>query len=95
MRVISALATNTRRGSPRSKGPATSEIQWLRGRFRIFEHEHHFEPIEHGTIMRDVVEFASPLGPVGRLVDRFVPRPYLKRLLRRRNEEIKREAERR
>jgi len=35
--------------------------------------------------MTDTVEFASPLGPVGRLVDRLFLERYLTRLLERRN----------
>ena len=67
----------------------------VRGRFVAFEHDHFFEPTGQGTRMRDVVEFASPLGPLGRVVDRLLLGRYLERLLRRRNEGIKREAERR
>jgi ligand-binding SRPBCC domain-containing protein len=59
--------------------------EMVRGRFARFVHDHWFEPIEGGTRMRDVVEFESPLGLLGRIVDRLVLGPYLARLLRRRN----------
>jgi hypothetical protein len=40
-----------------------------------------------------VLEWASPLGVLGRLADVLFLRAYLERLLRTRNEVIKREAE--
>jgi ligand-binding SRPBCC domain-containing protein len=64
-----------------------------RGRFARFEHDHFFEPVVIGTRMTDVLEFESPFGPIGWLVDRLVLRTYLERLIRRRNDAIKREAE--
>lgn len=65
----------------------------VRGRFERFEHDHYFEPLAQGTVMRDVLDFASPCGVLGRLVDRVVLARYLERLLVRRNAMIKREAE--
>ncbi len=56
------------------------------GPFKLWRHAHHFEPDDDGgTIMRDVVDFASPLGPVGRIVDRFVLRRYMPHLIKTRN----------
>jgi ligand-binding SRPBCC domain-containing protein len=65
----------------------------VRGRFARFEHDHFFEPLDGGTLMRDVVAFASPCGPLGRLVDGVLLARYLTRLIVRRNAAIKREAE--
>ncbi len=45
--------------------------------------------------MTDVIEFRSPLGPLGRLVDALVLRGYLKRLIARRAEVLREELERR
>ena len=64
-----------------------------KGRFRRFEHDHWFTADGDGTVMRDVLEFASPLGWLGRLVDGLVLRSYLTRLLQRRAEALRREAE--
>ncbi len=64
-----------------------------RGRFAAFEHDHYFDPEASGTLMRDVVEFASPLGWIGRLVDKLVLAKYLRKLIAERGEVIKREAE--
>lgn len=66
----------------------------VRGRFLIFEHDHYFEEVEPGlTMMRDVLHFRSPLGPLGRLVDWAVMVSYLRRLLEARNEVIRKAAE--
>jgi ligand-binding SRPBCC domain-containing protein len=39
----------------------------LRGPYRLWQHTHRFEPVEGGTRMTDEVEYALPLGPLGRL----------------------------
>ena len=65
-----------------------------RGQFAKFEHDHYYDPIESGTLMRDVVDFESPFGLVGRLVDRLFLTGYLERLLTARALAIKGEAER-
>jgi len=64
-----------------------------RGVFRSFAHDHRFEPRGTGTIMNDEIEFRSPFGPLGWLVDRLFMTSYLRRLLEGRCEAIKREAE--
>lgn len=56
------------------------------GPFRHWWHEHRFEATERGTtLMTDVVEYSSPAGPLGRLVDRLVLTRYLAGLLTTRN----------
>ncbi len=47
--------------------------------------EHCFEAIPGGARMTDVVEFESPVGPVGQLVNCLVLTGYLTRLLKQRN----------
>ncbi|HEX5041915.1 MAG TPA: SRPBCC family protein [Candidatus Polarisedimenticolaceae bacterium] len=64
------------------------------GHFAKFEHDHYFDRIESGTLMRDVVDFESPFGLAGRLVDRLFLKGYLERLLTARALAIKGEAER-
>jgi ligand-binding SRPBCC domain-containing protein len=66
----------------------------VRGRFKVFEHDHFFEPAALGqTRMRDVLVFHSPFGIFGRAVDNFVMARYLRGLLERRNEVIRVAAE--
>lgn len=58
----------------------------VRGPFAFWWHEHLFTPLgAGGTLMRDVVRFASPLRPVGTAVDRLVLTAYLEGLIRQRN----------
>lgn len=67
----------------------------VRGAFRSFSHDHVFEPVEGGTLMRDRLRFAAPFWPLGVVVERVVLRPYLARLIAARGREIKEAAERR
>lgn len=61
-----------------------------RGPFRSWTHEHRFQPtIDGQTRMTDAITFASPVGPVGRLVDRLFLSRYLRRLVEARNEWLK------
>ena len=56
------------------------------GPFKSFRHEHLFTAVEHGTRMIDRVEFAAPLGPIGRLAERLVLDRYLRKLIDVRNQ---------
>jgi ligand-binding SRPBCC domain-containing protein len=64
-----------------------------RGAFRSFAHDHRFEAQGGGTTMIDEVEFRSPVGPLGWVVDALFMTGYLQRLLEGRCQAIKREAE--
>jgi ligand-binding SRPBCC domain-containing protein len=55
------------------------------GPFARWWHEHRFEERDGVTVMTDIVEFASPLGPLGRVVDALFLTRYLTRLLTQRN----------
>lgn len=65
----------------------------IEGRFARFEHDHFFTELPDGTEMRDVLEFDSPLGALGKLVDWLILGRYLQRLIRERNELIRAAAE--
>lgn len=65
----------------------------VKGIFRRFDHDHFFEPRGEATAMRDVFDFESPLGPLGRLANALFLTRYLRGFLERRNEVIKRAAE--
>jgi ligand-binding SRPBCC domain-containing protein len=58
----------------------------VRGPFRSWRHEHVFvAPDPTATMMRDLIEFTAPAGVLGQVVAAAVLRPYLRRLIRRRN----------
>jgi ligand-binding SRPBCC domain-containing protein len=65
----------------------------VRGAFATMVHDHHFDPADGGTEMRDVFRFSAPAGPLGRLVERWVLKRYMTRLLADRNAAIKAAAE--
>jgi ligand-binding SRPBCC domain-containing protein len=65
----------------------------VRGPFRRMRHDHLFEPVDGLTRMTDRMSFTAPLGPAGGLVARLVLAPYLRRLLVRRGEHVRRLAE--
>jgi ligand-binding SRPBCC domain-containing protein len=52
----------------------------VRGPYRIWEHTHTFEPDGDGTLMRDVVRYALPLGPLGELARHAFVRRDLERI---------------
>jgi ligand-binding SRPBCC domain-containing protein len=47
-------------------GVRCEDVQ-LRGPYRLWHHIHTFEPDGHGALMRDVIRYALPLGPLGGL----------------------------
>ncbi|WP_336627891.1 MULTISPECIES: SRPBCC family protein [unclassified Microbacterium] len=67
----------------------------LHGPFAAFRHRHTFvpllapdEPEASRTLMRDEIEFRSPFGPLGRLVDALIMRRHLIRLIEQRNDAL-------
>jgi ligand-binding SRPBCC domain-containing protein len=73
--------------------PVRFEDRQERGPFAWFRHEHRFESVPGGTRMIDHWEHASPLGPLGWLVDRLVLARHMRQLLVQRNRVLKAEAE--
>ena len=61
----------------------------LSGAFQSLRHEHRFTSIAGGTLMRDHLEWTSPLGPLGRLADALFLRRYMLRFLALRNRNLK------
>ncbi len=63
----------------------------LSGPYRLWHHTHLFEPDgEGGTVMRDVVRYALPFGPFGRLAHRLFVRRDLARIFEYRHAEVPR-----
>lgn len=66
----------------------------VRGAFAWMQHDHEFVPAPGGgTVMRDELRFAAPLGILGRIAEELVLRRYMTRFLQVRNAELKRIAE--
>lgn len=73
--------------------PDSFTDEMTEGDFSSFKHDHHFKATSNGTIMIDVIEFESPFGLLGKLVNRFYLQNYLQQLLEKRNQVIKEYAE--
>ncbi len=65
----------------------------MRGAFKRFDHDHLFEHHDGLTTMKDVFDYTSPLGLLGKLADWLVLEHYMERLLRARAEVIRAAAE--
>ena len=66
----------------------------VQGAFHSFVHDHFFEAEADGsTVMREVLAFRSPLGLLGRVVDRWIMARYLTNLVAARQRTIKDVAE--
>lgn len=52
----------------------------LRGPYRHWEHEHIFQAGDDGTIMRDVVRYSLPFGPLGQLAHHCFVKADLERI---------------
>ncbi len=62
----------------------------LSGPYRVWHHTHLFTPDGDGTIMRDVVRYGLPLGPLGELIRVLVVRRDLERIFDFRQKEVAR-----
>jgi ligand-binding SRPBCC domain-containing protein len=67
--------------------------EMTQGDFKSFKHEHHYKRVENGTLLIDLVEFESPYGALGNMVNKLFLRRYLEKLLINRNAVIKEYAE--
>ena len=65
----------------------------ISGAFKSMAHDHTFAEHPEGTLMSDRFEFSSPLGILGRIVDRFFLASYMRRFIVRRNQLLKQLAE--
>lgn len=65
----------------------------ISGAFSRFDHDHCFESQDGATVMKDVFDYASPLGLLGRFADLLFLKRYMTKLLQLRNELIKSVAE--
>lgn len=68
--------------------------EMVSGAFKCFRHEHEFIPVgKDRTRMLDTFDYTSPLGLLGRIVDRLVLEAYMTRFLLERNLYLKQVAE--
>ena len=65
----------------------------MKGDFKFYEHQHFFKPAQNGTIVIDIINYETPYGIIGKLVNRLYLNSYLEKLISRRNEVIRQYAE--
>lgn len=63
------------------------------GAFRRFDHDHFFEQSGEQTLMKDVFNYDSPLGILGKIADALFLEKYMREMLAERNCLIKKIAE--
>jgi ligand-binding SRPBCC domain-containing protein len=54
--------------------PLFFEDEQVKGPYALWRHHHSFEEVDDGTVISDRVEYALPLGPLGRLAQLLVRR---------------------
>ncbi len=67
--------------------------EMVKGVFKSFKHEHHFNQNLNGTQMTDYFDYVSPCGILGRIADEMFLKKYMTNLLLKRNEVVKDFAE--
>jgi len=67
--------------------------EMVNGAFKSFRHEHHFTASGNQTIMKDIFEFESPMGIIGKIFNKVILTRYMTKLLKERNRVIKDVAE--
>ena len=67
--------------------------EMVKGDFKSFHHEHHFKAATNGTIMIDLINFETPYGNFGKIVNSIFLKSYLEKFLIKRNQVIKEYAE--
>jgi ligand-binding SRPBCC domain-containing protein len=73
--------------------PVSFTDEMIKGDFKSFSHQHYFKTVDNGTIMIDILEFESPYGIIGKIVNAGYLKKYLEKFLLKRNAVIKEYAE--
>ncbi len=47
------------------------------GPYSFWHHQHHLLPVEKGVLMRDIVHYKAPFGPLGKIVNRILIKKQL------------------
>ena len=58
------------------------------GPYSVWHHQHHFEKVDGGVKMTDIVHYKLPLGFLGKLVEPLIVRPKLEQIFNYRTQVI-------
>lgn len=50
------------------------------GPYKLWHHEHHIEAVENGVLMKDIISYSPPMGPLGQLANTLVIRKKLEEI---------------
>jgi len=75
------------------ESPVYFADEMVEGAFKRFKHEHFFITKDDFTVMKDIFDYDSPMGLVGKLADVLFLKKHMTSLLKKRNETIKEFAE--
>lgn len=67
--------------------------EMISGAFKEFKHQHHFTESNGATLMKDIFDYSSPFGILGKLADTLFLKKYMTELLKKRNRIVKEFAE--
>ncbi|CAN5363702.1 hypothetical protein BH20ACI2_BH20ACI2_08250 [soil metagenome] len=67
--------------------------EMIEGRFKSLKHIHEFQKLDAGTLMVDTIEWISPFGVLGKIVDNLLLERHLRNLVSTRNDLLKQIAE--
>lgn len=73
--------------------PHSFTDEMKQGDFKSMRHQHHFKQIENGTLMIDILDFESPYGGLGRMINSIYLTRYMEKMIETRNLVIKEYAE--
>jgi ligand-binding SRPBCC domain-containing protein len=73
--------------------PAMFVEEQVKGDLQSFRHEHHFKPVDNGTILIDIVEFGLPKDIIGKVFGKMYFRKYIEELIKKRTELVRSYAE--
>jgi len=73
--------------------PFSFTDEMLDGDFKSMKHEHHFKKTQNGTFMIDLLNYSTPFGGIGWILDKYYLANYMKKLIEQRNAVIKEYAE--
>ncbi len=59
------------------------------GPFALWHHEHHFRAIKGGVIMNDILYYAIPFGPIGRLTNSLYVGKQIEKIFAHREKAIR------
>jgi ligand-binding SRPBCC domain-containing protein len=61
----------------------------VKAAFKSMRHVHEFEPRDGGTLMRDTLDWVSPLGILGLIADKIAVRRHLQNFVARKQQALK------